>query len=75
MTSMKAKGRPTRTDQPQRMTLYLALSTKVKLYRLATQRGMSMGRTVEALIEAAEAGGAGAVSASHTSGAEGEARP
>lgn len=52
---MRNQGRPPRNDRPQRVTLYLAASTKVKLYQLATARGESMGRVVEALIERAAA--------------------
>jgi hypothetical protein len=51
MASMNAKGRPLRTDRPQRMTLHLALSTKLKLFRLASQQRRSMSQIVDALIE------------------------
>jgi hypothetical protein len=52
---MKRPGRPSRTDHPQRTTLYLSTAAKGKLYLLAMTRGESMGRTVEGLIERAAA--------------------
>jgi len=52
---MRKQGRPPRNDRPLRVTLYLSQSTKIKLFQLATERGESMGRTVEALIEQAAA--------------------
>lgn len=47
-------GRPGRTDNPQRLTLYLSLETKRKAYELATIRGCSMSQIVEELIEECE---------------------
>lgn len=47
-------GRPGRTDNPQRITLYLALETKRKAYEIATNRGCSISQIVEELIEECE---------------------
>lgn len=45
-----AWARPDRTDNPQRLTLYLALETKRKAYELVTIRGCSMSQLAEGLI-------------------------
>ena len=47
----KAKGRPVRRDNPQRITLYLALATKRKAYDIAVARRCSISRLVEELLD------------------------
>lgn len=48
--SMRRCGRPVRNDNPQRITLHLALEIKRRAYELACQRRVSIGRLVEDLI-------------------------
>ena len=49
----KAKiGRPVRTDNPQKITLHLALDLKRRAYDLACKRRCSISRLVEDLIGA-----------------------
>jgi hypothetical protein len=45
-------GRPARQDNPQKITLHLALVIKRKAFDLATTRRCSIGRLVEDLIAA-----------------------
>ena len=45
-------GRPARQDNPQKITLHLALQIKRKAFDLATNRRCSIGRLVEDLIAA-----------------------
>ncbi len=45
------KGRPVRKDNPQRITLYLALETKRKAYDIALARRCSISRLVEELVD------------------------
>lgn len=46
------RGRPARQDDPQKITLHLALEIKRKAFDLATARRCSIGRLVEDLIAA-----------------------
>jgi len=46
------RGRPARQDDPQKITLHLALEIKRKAFDLATCRRCSIGRLVEDLIAA-----------------------
>ena len=46
------RGRPVRQDDPQKITLHLALEIKRKAFDLATSRRCSIGRLVEDLISA-----------------------
>ena len=46
------RGRPTRQDNPQKITLHLAMEIKRKAFDLATVRRCSIGRLVEDLIAA-----------------------
>jgi hypothetical protein len=46
------RGRPVRQDNPQKITLHLALEIKRKAFDLATARRCSIGRLVEDLIAA-----------------------
>jgi hypothetical protein len=46
------RGRPARQDNPQKITLHLALQIKRKAFDLATERRCSIGRLVEDLITA-----------------------
>jgi hypothetical protein len=46
------RGRPARQDNPQKLTLHLALEIKRKAFDLATARRCSIGRLVEDLIAA-----------------------
>jgi hypothetical protein len=46
------RGRPVRQDNPQKITLHLALEIKRKAFDLATARRCSIGRVVEDLIAA-----------------------
>lgn len=46
------RGRPARQDNPQKITLHLALQIKRKAFDLATTRRCSIGRLVEDLIAA-----------------------
>ncbi|NDG73295.1 MAG: hypothetical protein EBY32_18725 [Proteobacteria bacterium] len=48
----KTAGRPARQDDPQKITLHLALEIKRKAFDLATARRCSIGRLVEDLIAA-----------------------
>lgn len=48
--SMRRCGRPVRNDNPQRITLHLALDIKRRAYELACGRRVSIGRLVEDLI-------------------------
>ena len=50
-TKAKPTGRPVRLDNPQRITLRLALGSKQRAFELATTRRCSIGRLVEDLIE------------------------
>ena len=45
------KGRPVRMDNPQRITLYLALETKKRAYDIAVSRRCSISRLVEELLD------------------------
>lgn len=51
-TKTKTTGRPVRTDNPQKLTLRVALKTKRRAFLLATARRCSIGRLVEDLIDA-----------------------
>lgn len=52
-TAAKAKiGRPVRMDNPQKITLHLALDLKRRAYDLACKRRCSISRLVEDLIGA-----------------------
>jgi hypothetical protein len=44
-------GRPVRMDNPQKITLHLALNLKRRAYDLACSRRCSISRLVEDLIE------------------------
>jgi hypothetical protein len=46
------RGRPVRQDDPQKITLHLALEIKRKAFDIATARRCSIGRLVEDLIAA-----------------------
>jgi hypothetical protein len=46
------RGRPARQDNPQKLTLHLALEIKRRAFDLATARRCSIGRLVEDLIAA-----------------------
>lgn len=52
MRHMKpAHGRPTRTDNPKKTTLYLAEEKKRALFKMASESNLSMSRVVEILID------------------------
>jgi hypothetical protein len=51
----KKTGRPVRTDNPQKITLHLALEIKRKAYDIATERRCSISRLVEDLLQGCKA--------------------
>jgi hypothetical protein len=54
-TAFTKIGRPVRTDNPQKITLHLALELKRRAYDLACTRRCSISRLVEDLIAGCKA--------------------
>jgi len=52
---IKKTGRPVRTDNPQKITLHLALEIKRRAYDIATARRCSISRLVEDLLQGCKA--------------------